>query len=109
MAPSLDSCSPTVVVRSIKHSKEKGLTVLYHLSNKLANGYYESFETLTDEQSRQELRDAWATPIQQLYNLMHKTCPDCNGQGYQITRIRQVVVRDNVGCYECKGTGAVLK
>lgn len=88
---------------------------MYTLSNPIpGTPYFGTFETLTAEQSQQALLDAWATPTQQLYNLMHKTCPSCNGQGYASRRIKVGdrgfrIERDNIGCYECKGTGAVLK
>lgn len=87
---------------------------MYKLNNQLPNGFYESFETLTDEQSRQALLDAWATPEQQLYNLMHKTCDTCKGKGYMVHRIKVGdrgfrFEREQCGCQTCKGTGAVLK
>jgi DnaJ-class molecular chaperone len=76
--------------------------------------FFESFETLTDEQSLQALHESWTTLDQRLYNAMHKTCPTCLGQGVGVDRVfirgqRPQIVRDKVGCYECKGTGAVLK
>ena len=83
---------------------------MYILGAKLPNGYHASFETLTDEQARQQLLDAWSTPEQQLYNLMHKTCPTCKGQGYVKHRGKGgQVVRENCGCPQCHGTGAILK
>lgn len=83
---------------------------MYTLGNKLPNGFFESFETLTDEQARQALLDAWATPDQQLYNLMHDTCPTCKGQGYVKHRAKGgQVVRENCGCPQCLGTGAIVK
>lgn len=86
---------------------------MYVLSNRKPDGFYGQFETLTDEQSRKALLDAWSTPDQQIYNLMHTTCPACNGFGYAVRRTkvggRYVLERDNIGCYQCKGTGAVLK
>jgi ssDNA-binding Zn-finger/Zn-ribbon topoisomerase 1 len=83
---------------------------VYKLGNALPNGFFESFETLTDEQSRQALLDAWATPEQQIYNLMHTTCPTCKGQGRVVHRTKGgQAIRENCGCPQCKGTGAVLK
>lgn len=83
---------------------------MYKLGAQLPNGFFDSFETLTDEQARQGLLDAWATPEQQIYNLMHTTCPSCKGQGYLKHRTKGgQVVRENCGCPQCKGTGAILK
>jgi hypothetical protein len=90
---------------------------VYILGAKLPNGYHASFETLTDEQARQGLLDAWATTEQQIYNLTHTTCPTCNGRGVErhksVYKVGgQTKVRfeyDNCGCSQCHGTGAVLK
>jgi hypothetical protein len=89
---------------------------VYTLGNKIPNTeFYASFETLTDEQSKQALLDAWATPTQQLYNLMHKTCPECKGRGYRRFNVERTRGRpprwenENCGCPQCKGTGAILK
>jgi excinuclease UvrABC ATPase subunit len=68
-----------------------------------------SFETLTDEGSRQELIDSWTTLDQRIFNAMHKPCPACDGQGYKVSRQGKMVVRDKAGCYECHGLGAVAK
>ena len=82
---------------------------MYVLGNKLPNGYFASFETLTDEQAKQALLDAWSTPEQQIYNLMHRTCGTCNGRGYKVERDRRgrVIAAENVGCTTCHGTGAI--
>jgi DnaJ-class molecular chaperone len=83
---------------------------VYTLGNKLPNGYFDSFETLTDEQARQALHDSWTTMEQRIYNAMIETCPECKGQGYLKHRTKSgQVVRENCGCPQCKGTGAILK
>lgn len=66
----------------------------------LKENWYESFVTVTPEQSRQALLDSWATPAQREYNATHKACSRCRGRGY--TRKDQ-----NVGCHVCLGTGGV--
>lgn len=76
----------------------------------ISPGYYGAFEHASDEDNKQALLDAWTTPEQQLYNRMHKTCDGCNGRGYKSHRNKQgKIIRENVGCDVCKGTGAVPK
>jgi hypothetical protein len=76
----------------------------------IAPGYYEAFEHASDEDNKQALLNAWTTPEQQLYNLTHDTCGECHGRGYKQYRNKQGrIIRENVGCPVCLGTGAVPK
>jgi DnaJ-class molecular chaperone len=66
----------------------------------LKENWYESYRTVTPEQSRQALLDSWTSEEGKEYNATHEACPRCRGRGY--TRKDQ-----NVGCHVCLGTGGV--
>jgi hypothetical protein len=70
---------------------------------------YPAFRVADAEQTRQFLLDSWTSPEQRAYNKLHRTCPECNGQGYRILRAGRTVERENVGCQTCNGTGGVLR
>lgn len=74
-----------------------------------SDGFFESFETLSAEQARQTLLEAWSTPEQRAYNASTVQCPSCRGWGYRVERRGREVVRDNCGCWNCGGTGKVPK
>jgi hypothetical protein len=81
---------------------------MYKPINKIPSSeFYEAFEVADDG----ELLAQWSTPEQRAYNKAHKTCPACKGRGYEVKfdkTTRRVEV-DSVGCYQCMGTGAVLR
>ena len=70
---------------------------------------YQAFETLTDEQAKQELLNAWSTPEQQEYNRSTTQCPSCRGWGYKIIRRGRETIRETVGCQTCLGLGKLPK
>lgn len=75
----------------------------------LGNGFYSSFETLTDDQAKQQLLEAWSTPEQQAYNRSTVQCIECKGWGYKIIRRGKETIRENTGCPKCLGLGKIPK
>lgn len=72
--------------------------------------FFTQFETLSDEQARESLHEAWTTPEQRRYNAEHTTCETCKGRGYRVYRTKDHrTIRENHGCPTCLGTGAVPK
>lgn len=72
-------------------------------------GFFSQMRINTTEEAKQSLLDAWSTPEQQIFNLMHRQCPACRGRGYAVYRSRGELVRENVGCDNCLGLGVVPK
>lgn len=70
-------------------------------------GFFSQARMSTPEEQKQALRDAWSTPEQQIFNLMHEQCPTCRGRGYKVYRAKGVLVRERVGCDKCLGLGVV--
>jgi hypothetical protein len=60
-------------------------------------GRFGAFRTLTDEQSREALREEWSKRV---VSMPGETCPRCKGRGYTKQDGR-------VGCETCHGRGAV--
>lgn len=77
--------------------------------DKLESGFFKAFETLTDEQAKQSLLEAWSTPEQREYNENTVQCSGCKGWGYRIIRRGRETIRETVGCAECLGLGKVPK
>jgi hypothetical protein len=67
-------------------------------------GFYEAFEY-----DPRKLPELWSTPEQRAYNQSTCTCPQCRGWGYKIQRRGREVIRENVGCDRCGGTGKIPK
>lgn len=70
-------------------------------------GFFGSMRINTPEEERQSLLDAWSTPEQQIFNLMHTQCDACRGRGYKVYRSRGQLVRERAGCDKCLGIGVV--
>lgn len=70
-------------------------------------GFFNQFRVDSPEEARQALIDSWATPEQQIFNLMHKSCNDCKGKGYKVYRSKGQLVRERAGCDVCLGLGVV--
>ena len=70
-------------------------------------GFYESFRMDSPEEARRSLLDAWSTPEQQIFNLMHEQCPKCKGRGYLVYRQKGQLVRERAGCERCLGLAVV--
>jgi hypothetical protein len=72
--------------------------------------YFSRFETLSAEQAREALHEAWTTTEQRKYNAEHTTCEACRGRGYKTFRGKNgQLVREAMGCSTCLGVGAVPK
>lgn len=74
---------------------------------KLDSGFYAGFETLTAEQAKEALLEAWSTPEQREYNRSTVQCRECKGWGYRIIRKGRETVRESSGCPVCLGLGKV--
>lgn len=72
-------------------------------------GFFSQFRISSPEEAKQSLLDAWATPEQQIFNLMHEQCPDCRGRGYRVYRSKGTLVRERVGCDRCQGLAVIPK
>ena len=70
-------------------------------------GFFSQMRINTPEEERQALRDAWSTPEQQIFNLMHEQCRTCRGHGYKVYRSKGTLVRERVGCDVCLGLGVL--
>lgn len=70
-------------------------------------GFYSSFEIADDAESKRAFIESFSTPEQRAYNASKRTCGDCRGLGYYVYRNRGQLVRENVGCDTCGGTGAL--
>lgn len=70
-------------------------------------GFFSQMRINSQEEARQALMDSWSSPEHQIYNLMHRTCPKCQGKGYAVYRSRRQVVREQIGCDRCLGLGAI--
>ena len=70
-----------------------------------SEGFYGSFEY--NPIDIDNLKMAWSTPAQRVYNAATVTCRACDGRGYAQRRIGRNVERDKAGCERCLGLGKV--
>lgn len=82
---------------------------MYRPIEQLESGFFKAFETLTTEQAKQALLEAWSTPEQREYNASTVQCSACKGWGYRIIRRGRETIRETVGCQACLGLGKIPK